>query len=238
MSGGNNVERSPTPVLTNFQAQVKVFLKSVDDSTKKCPQWFDNFKKHLVTFTTDVANTVGELESALNIQRAVTDALSENKEKLETRVSQLEKDLEEAQQYSRRTNVLIHGVKEESGEDTDRIAHDLFTEQMGVPIVDRDITRSHRLGRRAEGTERPIIVRLLSYRQKKLVYDQKKSLKDTGFVVTENLTKKRYNLYKKCKEKFGKTNVTTMDGRIYHFTGKQLPNGKSERKLITLDTVI
>ena len=231
-------EVSDTPILLNLQSQVQTFLQNVDNCTKNCPKWFENFKKHLVTFTKDVEKTVGELEASLNVQKAVTNALSENKDKLEKWVALLESDLEEAQQYSRRTNVLIYGVKEEPDEDTDKISQDLFTEQMRVPIVDRDIARSHRLGRKAEGVDRPIIVRLLSYRQKKAVYDAKKQLKGSGFVVTENLTKKRYELYKKCKEKFGNHSVTTLDGRIYHYTGRQLQNGKQELKLITFATVL
>lgn len=227
-----------TPVLTNFQNQVKTFLQNVEESTKGAPKWFNNFKRHLVVFTTDMEKTVSELESGLIVQKSVTDALVENKTKLEERVTQLESDLEESQQYSRRTNVLIHGVEEERNEDTDLIAHELFIEQLGVPIVDRDIARTHRLGRQAEGITRPIIVRMLSYRQKKAVYDQKKKLKATGKAITENLTKKRYNFYKQCKEKFGNTNVTTLDGRIYHYTGNTLPNGKAERKLIKLGTVL
>ena len=222
-------EVNDTPILSNLQSQVQTFLQNVDNCTKNCPKWFENFKKHLVTFSKDVEKTVGELEASLNVQKAVTNALSDNKAKLEQRVALLENDLEEAQQYSRRTNVLIHGVKEERGEDTDKLSQDLFTEHMGVPIVDRDIARSHRLGRKAEGVHRPIIVRLLSYRQKKAVYDAKKQLKGSGVVITENLTKKRYELYKQCKEKFGNHNVTTLDGRIYHYTGKQLQNGKQER---------
>ena len=109
---------------------------------------------------------------------------------------------------------------------------------MGLPIIDRDIARSHRLGRRVEGSKRPIIVRLLSYRQKKLVYDSKKQLKSTGISITENLTKKRYEFFKSCKEKYGMQNVTTLDGRIYHYTGKQLANGKTERLHISLNTVL
>ena len=234
----NVATQDPTPVLTNFKSQVQTFLQNVDNATKNCPKWFENFKKHLVTFTANVESTVGELESALNVQKAVTDALSQNKVKLDERVALLESDLEECQQYSRRTNILIHGVEEKRDEDTDKIAHELVTERLGVPVIDRDIARSHRLGRKTDGTSRPIIVRLLSYRQKKSIYDQKKKLKGTGFVITENLTRKRYALYKQCKEKFGMKNVTTLDGRIYRYTGNQLPNGKQERKLINFDTVL
>ena len=231
-------ETQETPILENFQGHVKIFLQSVEASTKNAPKWFVEFKKHLHKFTAEMENTVGELESKLCVQQSVTDALHVNKEKMEERMLKLEKDLEESQQYSRRTNVLIHGVEEEPNEDTDTVAQNLFTERMGLPIIDRDIARSHRLGRRVEGSNRPIIVRLLSYRQKKTVYDSKKQLKSTGISITENLTKKRYEFYKKCKDKFGMQNVTTLDGRIFHYTGKLLPNGKTERRHIGLDTVL
>ena len=156
-----------TPILSAFKGHVKIFLQSVETSTKNAPKWFDHFKKHLSKFTSDIENTVGELESQLCVQQSVTDALHQNKVKMEERMLKLEKDLEEYQQYSRRTNVLIHGIEEKPNEDTDTLAQNLFTEQMGLPIIDRDISRSHRLGRRVEGSNRPIIVRLLSYRQKK-----------------------------------------------------------------------
>ena len=140
------------------------------------------------------------------------------------------------QQYSRRTNVLIHGIEEEVKEDTDKKAHDLFTEQLGLQLVEKDIARSHRLGKKTEGRNRPIIVRLLSYRQKKAVYDKKTKLKGTKVVITENLTKERYNFYKQCKEKFGPKNVSTLDGRVYRYTDNILPNGKQERKHVPLNT--
>ena len=224
--------------MKQLQADVKQFLNNVEQSTKKAPAWFDGFKKHLIKFTGDVEKAVGELESSLNVQKSVTDALAENKSKLEVRIKQLELDLEESQQYSRRTNVLIHGIEEEDKEDTDRKAHELFTGQLGLDLVEKDIARSHRLGKRSEGRNRPIIVRLLSYRQKKSVYDQKKKLKGSGVVITENLTKERYTFYKKCKEKFGAKNVATLDGRIYRYTDTILPNGRNERKMIPFGSEI
>ena len=48
-----------------------------------------------------------------------------------------------------------------------------------------------------------------------MVYDTKKKLRGQGIVITENLTKKRYSLLKKCFESFGKKNVWVLDGRIY-----------------------
>ena len=169
------------------------------------------------------------------VQKAVTDALDRNKAVLERHIVRIENDLEELQQYSRRTNVLIHGLEEKRDEVTDQVAHEVFTGKLEVPLIDRDISRSHRLGKKVEGKNRPIIVRMTRYNAKKLVYDAKSKLKGSGIVITENLTNDRYALYKKCKEKFGMKNVYTYDGRIYHLTGKELQNGKKERRIIRSD---
>ena len=233
-----------TPILDQFKADVKAFLSGVHDvSSKKAPAWFKGFESTLVKFTSSIEKVVGELEASHHVQRAVIDGLVSNKNKLEAlhrtdqrRIHKLEVDLEDLQQYSRRTNVLIHGIEEEEKEDTDKKAHDLFTEQLGLPLVEKDIARSHRLGKKTEGRNRPIIVRMLSYRQKKAVYDKKSKLKGTKVAIKENLTKERYDFYKECKEKYGPKNVCTLDGRIYRYTDNILPNGKQERRHVPLNS--
>ena len=82
-----------------------------------------------------------------------------------------------------------------------------------------DIDRSHRMGKfnnpltrrqtRSSGNQaaRPIIVKFK-------VFEVKPNLKDSNILITENLTKKRYVLSKKCFDSLGKGNVWTYDGRI------------------------
>ena len=215
-----------------FKLNVDHFLKSLDDGSRTAPQWFKKIHQALSKFATDTINVVSELEGSLGVQKAVTDALANNKTMLEKHLEELEGELEEMQQYSRRTNILIHGVEEKPNEDTDAAAMEIITEKLEVPCIDMDISRSHRLGKKVAEKTRPIIVRLARYNVKKNIYDAKKKLKGTGTVITENLTPARYDLYKQCKEKFGLRNVYTLDGRIYRLTGKNLPNGKPERLII------
>ena len=65
-----------------------------------------------------------------------------------------------------------------------------------------------------------------------MAFDAKKKIKGTRTVITENLMKDRYVLYKKCMEKFGREKVWTLDGRIYCLTGKDI-NGREERIVIS-----
>ena len=85
-----------------------------------------------------------------------------------------------------------------------------------------DIGRSHRLGkfkstretRNNKRPNRPIIVRFKGYDSRSEVFLQKKALKGTNIMITENLTAKRYQLLQKCIATLGKGKVWTYDGRI------------------------
>ena len=83
-----------------------------------------------------------------------------------------------------------------------------------MDITYADIDRSHRVGRKIEGRERPIIVKFTSYRKRAEVFRAKRLLINTKITVREDLTKKRVELLRKCIDKFGLKNVWTQDGRI------------------------
>ena len=61
---------------------------------------------------------------------------------------------------------------------------------------------------------RPIIVRFSNYRTRQNVFSEKRKLKGKSTSISENLTKKRYELYKSAMNKFGKGKVWSSDGRI------------------------
>ena len=230
------------PIVERFKGALELFLGNAKQivGRKNCPAWFTDFSKHLETFSNETATTLMELEASqeklqasLAVQKAVTDGLVENRKSLEKRIAVLETDLEDLRQYSRRTNLLIHGVDEEANECTDDKVLDIIQTKLNVPLTINDVSRTHRLGKPADGKKRPIIIRFVSHRQKKMVYDAKKKLKGTRTVVTENLTKERYSLYKQCIEKCGMGNVWTFDGRIYCLTGRTDRTGRKERKVVT-----
>ena len=135
-------------------------------------------------------------------------------------IQSLEDELDDQQQYSRRNCFLVHGIKEEFKEDVEGKVMEIFANKLEAGVSINDISRSHRIGRfdrnnANKGKTRPIIVRFSSYRQRKKVFDLKKKLKGQRITITENLTKKRLSLLKKCIEKFEKKNCWSLDGRIF-----------------------
>ena len=54
--------------------------------------------------------------------------------------------LDRQEQYSRRNHLLIHGVNEVEGKDTDELSIKVIEEHINQKIKPEDIDSSHRLG--------------------------------------------------------------------------------------------
>lgn len=159
--------------------------------------------------------------------------LREEVTSLATRVSNLERDLadrtDDLEQYQRRNNLRVFGVEETNGEDTDNLIRKLCQDKLGIALSESVLCRTHRVGRQpkpaADGRRqhRPIIVRFVSYQDRRLVFAAKKKLKGSGITIREDLTARRFDLYKKASEKYGLKNTWTQDGRVIFIdeTGKR-----------------
>ena len=159
-------------------------------------------------------------------RQIITDAVSlafhENLNKLETEVKSLKEEnqllkqqLENQEQYSRRNCLLIHGVPPNTETSTDDTAKQFFEEALGLDIAENDIDRSHRLGR-ANG---PIIIKFTRHNTKNWIYQNKKKLKGTKYLITESLTATRKNCLNQLKKLRDEKVVTaywTLDGEIFY----------------------
>ena len=65
---------------------------------------------------------------------------------LSTNVQKLKNTADRMEQYSRRNSILIHGLPEENGEDTDSLVIETVKEKMGLDISAADIDRTHQIG--------------------------------------------------------------------------------------------
>ena len=86
--------------------------------------------------------------------------------KLECVNSQLLEQIDDLEQYTRRTNVRIFGIPEAAGdvrENTDDLAINFFANELGIQLSLKDISRSHCVGKRSPTKPRPIIVRLVRH---------------------------------------------------------------------------
>lgn len=165
---------------------------------------------------TAVKTAVLEVNTELERLRGEVSSLTGKVSMLEDKLIQKTDDLE---QYGRRNNLRFFGVEEKEGEDTDRVVIGLC-ESLGVDLPVSAICRSHRVGRspapEADGKKkgRPLIVRFMSYRDRRQVFNVKKKLKGTGVTIREDLTARRAEVFREAAQRFGIRSTWTIDGRV------------------------
>ena len=82
----------------------------------------------------------------------------------------------------RRSCLLIHGVEENSDEDTDKLVLSIINNDLEIDLTEVAIDRTHRIGdpKKKKKKVRPIIVKSVGYYDRKEVFSKKKYLKGKG----------------------------------------------------------
>ena len=134
---------------------------------------------------------------------------------MSSKIENLEKSIDYQEQYSRRNCLLIHGIYESDGENTDDIVINTVQDNMKITVSINDIDRTHRIGKKVAVKTRPIIVKLARYNRSE-IFANKKRLKGKKINITESLTTKRMKILNEAREKIGFTSVWTSDGKILY----------------------
>ncbi|CAC5384901.1 unnamed protein product [Mytilus coruscus] len=148
-------------------------------------------------------DTITQNKDALILQEAELKKQSDEIKSLKSKLVKVESRIEEQEQYSRRTSLRFHNVPvptDDNGAiitpiDTDDLVLRICNKKLQVKLNIFDIGRSHPIGEMKDG-KISIIVRFLSYRQRNMVFSNKKKLKNNPdkIFIAENLTKHRYDL--------------------------------------------
>ena len=136
---------------------------------------------------------------------------------LNERVNELTTAIEKQEQYSRRNCLLLHGIQENTNEDTDKLSLDMVNNNLQLDLTGENIERTHRIGKpKSDGKPRPIIIKFVRYNVRRKVYTRKKMFKGKKISLTESLTAFRMSKLSDAREKYGFQNVWTSDGRILY----------------------
>ena len=126
--------------------------------------------------------------------------------------------LEDQMQYSRRNCLIVTGIAENRGEDTDKVMQSFAEDKLGIQLADSEIDRSHRLGKKQVGKPRPIIIKFVRYNMRRKFMKARRKLKGQGMSVQEHLTPFAEHLYGKTQDLSRKApwlkKVWTWDGRV------------------------
>lgn len=170
-------------------------------------------------------NIQASLQQALSDIRCINEVINSLSDDYKSHKEFCLQRLDDLEQYQRRNNLRVFGVVEKKGENTDTLLIDIFKNKLNVDVSLSDIDRSHRVGAvQQPGPDgkikhRPIIVKFVSYRVRRLVFENKKKLKGSSVSVQEDLTALRAKLLQDVGKVYGPKNTWTLDGRINWIDG-------------------
>ncbi len=93
-----------------------------------------------------IQKALAPMEADMATVKRENPELRQHSESLAVRVSNLETQVDEMEQYSRRNCLRISGITDQPGESTDSIVLQIASE-LGANLTSSDIDRSHRVGR-------------------------------------------------------------------------------------------
>lgn len=136
--------------------------------------------------------------------------------------------VDDMENRSRRNNLVIYGVTEDSDEEArtleNKIKEGIFKDTLDLEV--KSIERIHRIGNRYGQRPRPIILRLFDYREKNKILSCCNKLKGTPISISEDFSKRirdiRSNLWRSAAiERANGTKASLsfdklrLNGRIY-----------------------
>lgn len=186
-------------------------------------------KDFLLTVAKTVAEVVqNNLQKMFDEQNKLLSEMQQRIASLEEQNAQvlveknaLQDELDDLQQYTRRNSIRILGIPEQMGENPVQVVLNLFKEKLKIETETNKIDRAHRVGKISSKYHRCLIVKFISYHERKKVFDMKKLLKGSGIRIVEDLTKRRVEVLNAAKQQYKNENVWTSDGTIMIKKGTQ-----------------
>lgn len=146
----------------------------------------------------------------------MTEVLVPEVTSLRTEVNDLKLRIDDIEQYTRRNCLKISGIPENSKDNTDQlvfnVVENLNLKENEEKITIKDISRSHLVGKfysHPNSRPRDITVKFVSYRDRALIYGNKRNLKAYNnnptkktdpIYINEALTRPRSELFRKTRE--------------------------------------
>lgn len=103
-------------------------------------------------------------------------------------IEQLRSQVDKLENYSRKNNLVISGLKEESTEDPVQVAKKLMKDKLGIEEPSNlDISVVHRFGSKSSGNPRPLLIRFGDRKSRDAVWAKRLKLKDSGVFVNPDV---------------------------------------------------
>lgn len=124
----------------------------------------------------------------------------------------------ELEQYSRRNNIRIFGVKdkkEETIQETEYIVRETLRKYLNLNFTSNEFDICHRIGPFNASTNRAIIVRFIYRKSKVITISKRRKLKGSGIIISEDLTPQNVRRLQEIKSLNCVKDSWSKDGRLY-----------------------
>ena len=173
--------------LKNLEKEVK-YIRSLGDQNRQTQIKGEQSLADLSKSVKFITDKFDEYEKEREGKNEIIKKLNEKVSALTERSKVLEESIDQQEQYSHRNCLLIHGVEENSNEDTDKLALNINND-LEIDLTETAIDRTHRIGDPKKKKKKvwPIIVKFDWYYYRKQVFSKKKHLKGKSISITESL---------------------------------------------------
>ena len=195
-------------------------------STRKLSNEVTTLRRKFEEVNSAYVKRIENLEKSVDFVSEKYENWTEEKAVILNEITELRADfvlrMDDLEQYSRRSCLVVTGIPEKAEENTDDIILNVATQKLGITLELHEIAKSHRLGTVNESEDgqlkhRSIIAKFVSDRSRQKLFHQKKKLKGTGISMLENLTQQRAQLMKDAKRIAGVRNVWSTDSNKFTF---------------------
>ncbi|KAK3101169.1 hypothetical protein FSP39_022471 [Pinctada imbricata] len=187
---------------------VKTFVneckKDIEEEVKTRVQQFQssynneiqNLKEKIQAINLENENLLTKLNRCEHENAALKQRVKENEGKITKALIQSNHN----EQYSRKTNIKIIGLKEERSENTKEVVKKVFLEKGGIEVEDNEITAVHRIPGRRED-HRPILIKFRNTDAKSKVMRKRRMIKEAGggIRLVDDVTKMNTELITRLK---------------------------------------
>ncbi|XP_072141924.1 uncharacterized protein [Dermacentor andersoni] len=145
---------------------------------------------------TDLSKRMNDLEShyqTLLPIRSEVDAMRTTTEQAIFRISELEARIDDAENRSRRDNLIFYGIPDPSSSETtadsERLIVELCRDRLQLTIDPKEIERAHRIGRHSPNHSRPLIAKFTFHKTKVNILSSGRKLKGTDYSISEDFSR-------------------------------------------------
>lgn len=177
-------------------------------------------EEYLRSVSDNIIKSVSEkYDLVIKQQKAEIDMLQKKLDDIYEWKSQIELQMDAAEQFSRGLNLRVFGVGMVENEDVHQVVLDLFKSKLKIaPLSKSDIEKCHRVPSKSQDVESPrppsILVRFTGDKIRALVLKNRTKLKGTGIHIQEDLTRRRLHLFETAVNKFSKKQVWCSNGVV------------------------